>query len=74
MNRKLDYTYQVGDPGEGYIKLNPDRTPRSQVKIDNKSAEGLDNFRGEIILDLDENGRIVGIELLGDIIPDNLRE
>ena len=74
MSRKLDYTYQVGDPGEGYIKLNPDGIPHSHVKIDNKSVEGLQNFHGEIILDLDENGRIVGIELLGNIIPDNLKQ
>lgn len=44
-----------------------------QIIIDDKGIEGNKGLRGEIIVDLDSEGCVIGIELLGDIIPDDLK-
>ena len=41
--------------------------------IDGKTVEGGEGFKGEIIVDLGKDGKIVGIEILGDVIPDELK-
>lgn len=46
----------------------------SDIKIDSDGIEGNENFKGEIIIDLDKDGKIVGIEILGDVIPDILKK
>ena len=50
-------------PGQSY----------QQMIIDGKTVEGGEGFKGEIIVDLGKDGKIVGIEILGDVIPDELK-
>lgn len=38
-----------------------------QIVIDNES------LKGELIIDLDAQGKVIGIEILGDIVPDKLK-
>jgi uncharacterized protein YuzE len=46
---------------------------KQQMIISKGNIEGGDTFKGELVIDLDKNGNILGIEILGDIIPDNLK-
>ena len=73
MDKKLDFSYEPGDPGEGYITFNPDAKSSSRLKIAADGIDGLEQFKGELVVDLNAEGKIVGIEILGDVIPDNLK-
>ena len=73
MEKKLNFSYEPGDPGEGYITLEPNAKSKTQIVLDDESVQGNSGFRGELIIDLNEEGKIVGIEILGDVIPDVLK-
>jgi len=45
-----------------------------QILVDDKGVQGNENFRGELIVDIDKEGRVIGIEILGDVIPQPLKE
>jgi uncharacterized protein YuzE len=44
---------------------------------DNPSVKNIvldtDEFKGEIILDIDADEKIVGIEIIGDVFPETLK-
>lgn len=48
---------------------------KKQVVYDGFDSEEAKNFKVELILDVNENGKIIGIEILTnrDIIPDELK-
>ena len=73
MNKKLDFSYEPGDPGEGYVTLDSSTPSSSRVKIAADGVDGLEQFKGELIVDLNAEGKIVGIEILGNVIPDRLK-
>jgi uncharacterized protein YuzE len=53
------------ETGSAYISLIPEESgfvPRSAVTLE--EVEGLGEAAGDIVLDLDEEGRLVGIEIL----------
>ena len=58
--------YKIG----GKNILEHDISLFSKFGIDNQ--ENLKDFLGEVVLDLDMNSKIVGIEIIGDVIPKNL--
>ena len=66
---KAGYVYlrkdlKSGQPGES----------KKQVIITSNGIENGEHLKAELIVDLDENGRIVGVEILGDtVIPDYLK-
>ena len=74
---KIVITYNRGD-GTAYVYLRKklkDMEP-GEVK-DTTVLEPIDDdkkskFKPEIIVDTDEEGRVVGIEILGDVMPKNL--
>lgn len=73
MEKKLNFTYEPGEPGEAYISLDPAGKSKTQIVLDNDGVQGNENFRGEIIIDLNAEGKIVGIEILGDVLPEQLK-
>lgn len=57
-------TYDA-ESGAAYISLIPEESgfvPRTAVTLE--EVEGLGDAAGEVVLDLDEEGRLVGIEVL----------
>ncbi len=57
-------TYDA-ETGSAYISLIPEEAgfvPRTAVTLE--EVEGLGDAAGEVVLDLDEEGRLVGIEIL----------
>lgn len=57
---------------ESLTDLKPGEAKR-QIIIDGFDADEEKKFRAEIILDIDEKGKLFGIEILGDVLPDNLK-
>lgn len=43
-----------------------------QISISKYRTENMEDFPGEIILDLDKDGKIISIEIIGDVIPKEL--
>lgn len=70
-NGKMDASYIT--LAESLKDLSPGESAQ-QIIVDNKSVQGNENFRGELIVDIDKEGRVVGIEILGDVIPKALKE
>lgn len=59
------YISYDAESGSAYISLIPEESgfvPRTPVALD--EVEALGDAAGEIVLDLDEEGRLVGLEVL----------
>ena len=54
---------KAGKPGESVRQIVFDGYPTKEKK----------DFKGELIVDLDKDGKIIGIEIIGDLIPDHLK-
>jgi hypothetical protein len=48
--------------------------PAKQIVIDKKMIQNDVNFKGEIVLGINEEGKIKYVEIIGDAIPDNLKD
>lgn len=74
IEKQIRFTYEPGNPGEGYIELSTiNRNVASQIRIEDGAIEGIGGFKGEIIIDLSKQGKIIGIEILGDVLSDDLK-
>jgi len=83
IEKKIIFQYTADESGgkmdASYIHLKESLrnvTPGESVQqmiVDGKTIEGGENFRGELIVDLDKKGNIIGIEILGNVIPDSLK-
>lgn len=82
VHKKIVFSYTPADGGmpTSYIDMKERLDEPSsgsavnQIRFDSYKIEGNENFKGEVIIDLNEKGEIIGIEILGNVIPDNLRE
>lgn len=82
IEKKIIFTTDNTSPRTSYIhlkeSLSESRESESveQIVIDSKykNIQGGDNFKGEIIIDIDKDGNIVGIEILGDVIPKKMQQ
>lgn len=76
MTKKSILFHNSKDEGidAAYIYLvNPaDLKSNSQMTIDKHGVGNAENFKGEVVLDLDSEGRILGIEILGDVLPKSI--
>lgn len=70
---KLNPSYTSGEPGEAYISLDTNGKSQTQIVLDKDGVRGNENFRGEIVIDLNAEGKVVGIEILGDVLPEQLK-
>jgi len=81
VEKKIIMQYTEGQPPIAYIHLKESlkelkvgesvkQVVISKFGIDNQ--ENLKAFLGEVVLDLDKNGKLVGIEIIGEVIPKNL--
>jgi|GEM_PF-5792395 len=66
----ISFKESLPEPSEGkavgQIRVDPEN---HEVEID-----GVKKFRGEIIIDVNEEGNIIGIEILGNVVPENLKK
>jgi uncharacterized protein YuzE len=66
MEKKISIKIDNSDKKLAYIRLS-----------DNPSVKNIvldtDEFKGEIILDIDADEKIVGIEIIGDVFPETLK-
>jgi len=69
MEKEIKISIDDKEPKIAYINLGKESGVRS-ILID--PQENGEEFVGEIVLDLDQQGKIVGIEIIGDVLPDDL--
>ncbi len=66
----------TGSSWVSYIHLqNTDTYPpqaTQQMVIDGNTVRGGQDFKGDIVVDIDQAGKIIGIEIRGDVIPERL--
>ena len=76
--KQIKFTHEKSGVDLSYIALKDigEGEAVSQIRLDGETVElsGLDSFEGEIVIDLDKSGKILGFEIIGDVIPDSLKE
>lgn len=76
--KKIIFHHTPTQPQVSMIFMNeaPDEIKAEEAKfqmtVDGQHVQGGDKFKGELIIDMDKDGRIVSIEILGDVIPKSL--
>lgn len=75
---KIVFSYEADNlMPASYIYLKKDvKDPDSgkavrQIKFDEHGIDGNEGFKGEVVFDINEKGQIIGIEILGNVIPDS---
>lgn len=81
--KRIFFTYQQGsspryDASYIYLKENKNHLEQGesvkQIVIDITTLPGGEDIKGDLVLDINANNRICGIEILGDVIPDELKK
>jgi uncharacterized protein YuzE len=75
-NKIVIQSEKVGDSFISYIYLQDFKKKslqsNQQMIIDGKEVKGGEDFKGDLVVDLDKDGKIIGIEIRGNIVPDDL--
>ena len=79
IQKKIMFTYD-GDYAS-YVHMNENEKIETNSKAINRvlispdHTEGQENLKGDIVIDLDLEGRVLGIEILGnDMVPKGLQK
>lgn len=77
--KKIIFNFTPTEPNASLIFLAESGEDIDKIKIhkqmiiDSDGVQGNENFKGDLIVDLDINGKIVSIEIIGDVIPNKLK-